>query len=283
MGNIITHNGIYPGTKLEGTERYSTLYHYTSFESFLKIWETRSLKFSNVEDCNDMEEAKYCLEGTNWAQMALFYAFSDLRRNYGQVSLCMDYDSFYRGYASPQMWACYANKAKGVCIKLNFESLDLTDCFYAPIQYKNITDVLKFDGDVLTINDVKKFIEAHKDRVFFTKQFFWENENEFRIVSNRKAYLDISKAIRGIYVTDCDTEECMQIEKMVYPIPVNLVKLHDSDGLIMPISYDTRHYRDQVMRSKYHKLYELEQKIKAYYEENKNNLDIPLLINRNLL
>ena len=43
----MTNNKI-NGEKLTGKNRFKKLYHYTSFDSFVRIWCTQSLKFGEV-------------------------------------------------------------------------------------------------------------------------------------------------------------------------------------------------------------------------------------------
>ena len=50
--------GIFPGEPLKGKERYKKLYHYTSFDSFVKIWLNKNLRFSSSEKVNSILEAK---------------------------------------------------------------------------------------------------------------------------------------------------------------------------------------------------------------------------------
>ena len=51
-----TLNGEFPGKRLKGAKRYEKLYHYTSFESFVKIWLNKTLRFSPVTGVNDIQE-----------------------------------------------------------------------------------------------------------------------------------------------------------------------------------------------------------------------------------
>ena len=53
-----TLNGEFPGKRLKGAKRYEKLYHYTSFESFVKIWLNKTLSFSPVTGVNYIQERK---------------------------------------------------------------------------------------------------------------------------------------------------------------------------------------------------------------------------------
>lgn len=95
MGRITyTANGVFPGHKLRGKERYAKLYHYTSFESFVKIWLSKTLKFSSVKNVNDVLESFRRTQAATFPQMPLMQAFIDIRPQFKQISLTMDYDSY---------------------------------------------------------------------------------------------------------------------------------------------------------------------------------------------
>ena len=49
----------YPGKELSLEEKKQRLYHYTSFNSFVKIWLTKTLKFGNIMDMNDIFESNF--------------------------------------------------------------------------------------------------------------------------------------------------------------------------------------------------------------------------------
>lgn len=54
--SILNSNGRFSGHKLSLKEKKQKLYHYTSFETFVKIWLTKQLRFSAPEGVNDMME-----------------------------------------------------------------------------------------------------------------------------------------------------------------------------------------------------------------------------------
>ena len=62
MVNYIVREGKclqYPGRELSLEEKKQRLYHYTSFNSFVRIWLTQTLKFGVVTDMNDMFEHNF--------------------------------------------------------------------------------------------------------------------------------------------------------------------------------------------------------------------------------
>ena len=120
---IYNCHGIFPGKPLKGKERYKKLYHYTSFDSFVKIWLNKNLRFSSSENVNDILEAKKEYSAPAIAQMPLMIALQEAKASYKQISLTMDFDSYLWGCMSSMMWGYYADKRKGVCIELDYDKL----------------------------------------------------------------------------------------------------------------------------------------------------------------
>ncbi len=249
-----TRNGVYPGAKLNGCDRYKRLYHYTSFDTFVKIWLTKQLKFGVVENVNDIQEAEISCQISNPQQMPLMCAYDDIRREYKQISLTMDYDSYIRGCMSPMMWGHYADKRKGVCIELDYDKLTFPDgSLKGEVKYKPVLPkYCQLNPNIKNITQLRSFIKRKSKEIFFTKQSSWKGENEFRIVCNISDYLDISEAITSVYLTSCDSLECELTEKLVADsVPVKYLKYRGaSNNLALPILIDTKRSREQNIRAK---------------------------------
>lgn len=217
--------GNYPGIRLKGKKQYAKLYHYTSFETFVKIWLSKKLKFGKIENVNDINEAKQTLSTSCHLK-----SIDDLRQAnerikkireelslYKQISLTKDYNSYLKGCMSPMMWGHYGDKRKGVCIELDFNKLNFTkDMIWGNIKYKNdLPAIIKIPYNLDKDKDIKNFPLKNRKDIFFTKTIDWKGENEFRIISKNSEYLDINNAIVAIYVTDCESEVCKFVEKLV--------------------------------------------------------------------
>ena len=213
----ISNNGTFPGKKLKGVERYKRLYHYTSFDSFVKIWLSKSLKFSPVSNVNDIQEKVIEASIANPEQFELAKSFIAMRKSFKQVSFTMDYDSYLKGCMSPMMWGLYADKTKGVCIEFDYDKIQFPrNCLKGIVRYKTLLN--KYDGispDVKTGNDLNRFILKHQKELFFTKNKCWSGENEYRVLSKDDVYLNIENAISAVCLaTDISTESIL-VRKMV--------------------------------------------------------------------
>ena len=206
----------FPGEPLTGDKRFEKLYHYTSFNTFVKIWCTKKLKFGITADVNDILEATNGIKADPH-QIPLMFAFEDVKNAYRQISFTMDYDSFIKGCMSPVMWGIYSDKRKGVCIefdysKLNFPETCLKDIVvYSKEYYYSIT----LASELESIKDIRGFVKDKAKEIFFTKHKSWKNEKEFRIMSDNLEFLDITNAISAVYLTSYNSVECICTENLV--------------------------------------------------------------------
>lgn len=206
------------------------LYHYTSFDTFLRIWASKRLKFGSVKNVNDIEEGRNSFNLSNYgpALIPLCHAYEDIRSSYKQISLNMDYDGGIKGYMSPIMWAHYGDKRKGVCIEFDYNKMNIpAHCFAEKVTYKDtIKKYYELPPGTETISDIKRYIIENRDNIFFTKLKCWEAENEFRIISNQDEFLEIDGAITAIYLTSCESDECIMAENLVKPYSIEVRYIH---------------------------------------------------------
>ena len=116
-------HGQYPGRELTLDERKQRLYHYTSFNSFVRIWLTKTLKFGEVTDMNDMFESNFSAQCHTLEDAKLLDKYLKEKKRYKQISLTMDYDSYTQGCMSQMMWGVYGDKGNGVCIEFDYAKL----------------------------------------------------------------------------------------------------------------------------------------------------------------
>ena len=194
------------------TER---LYHYTSFDNAMAIIATGKLRFSQLCNLNDINEAyrpEYIGIDKTASISDFDKGFSTLDKGvitkaiqkFQQISLSMDSDDNY-GFAISPMWGHYAQKGTGICIVFDKNKLirKLNPDDYGIVQYKK-----ERDGSIIipleNTEDCTGYINSHKREIFFTKTSDWSYEQEFRIVkmSKRKTnrYLDIKDAIIAVII-----------------------------------------------------------------------------------
>lgn len=280
----MTANGEYPGHKLKGKERYAKLYHYTSFEAFVKIWLSKSLKFCNVKNMNDVLESTLTPSMSLFWQAPLAYAYLDIRPRFRQISFTMDYDSYIKGCMSPVMWGTYADKKNGVCIELDYDKLKFPKgVIKGPVVYKEFVDLYKeIPPEVCTVNQLKQFIIKNKRKEFLTKQLSWKGENEYRVLLFDGDYLDISNAINAVHVISYSSDVCHFVEQLVKDeIPVKYLHYTSSNNKALPVMTVAKNVRKQMDNAKTNPnnaLAGLSEKARLIYDEHKNNPDYPLVL-----
>jgi len=155
---------------LKGEERYKRLYHFTSFDSFVKIWLSKRLLFAPVANVNDVEEACWSVSSSNPQQLPLYYAYNELRNEYKQISLSMDKDSATKGWMSPFMWGVYGDKRKGVCIEIDYSKLNFRNTMLKDVvAYKKIFNPIELAPEMKSMKDILVYLKRYRKRIFFTK------------------------------------------------------------------------------------------------------------------
>lgn len=249
------------------------LYHYTSLDSFSKIWISHSLLFSESKRTNDVFESIKILEigecrlPYNGEEKGLEVQghfnkmFWDEVGKYKQISLLHDYKDGIKGYASPMMWGHYAQKGKGVCIEFDSEKIQFPKdgCIHKKeVEYTTEVPIINLTDGVDLHNKelINKYIDEHIDDIFFKKHIHWEHENEYRIVSNKANSLDIQDAITNIYLpyNEADVEYKI-IEKLVDGSKV---------GLLTILTYGSNHRKITAYDSR-----KLNKLLKSYREKSK--------------
>lgn len=281
MKRLYTSHGEYPGDKLKGEERFKKLYHYTSFDTFVKIWLSEELLFGDIQKVNDIQESDFPVNAENMQQWAVMQKFRELRLKYKQISLTMDFDTYLWGCMSTQMWAYYADKSQGVCIELDYNKLNFPKTsIHAPIRYRNYTNGVTLDPKLSTTKDIKRFIKRNKSKLFFTKQFTWKGENEYRIVSDSDRALSISNAITCIYVTDTSSVNFDLLVKLIGgKVPIKRIKFLDRNGLSIPVLTDAiedKERREKASKGDFQIL--LQEQINEKLEECKDDETKSLLM-----
>lgn len=241
-------NGVYPGQRLSLAEKSAHLYHYTTFESFVKIWLSQELLFSPLNRMNDIQEKSVRCASPTLDSAVMMLAYREQREAYKQISFTMDYDSYFKGCMSPTMWGHYADKSNGVCLELDSSLISFpAGVMRGPIRYQKYLDhYMPIPTSLRSWDDVEKYIRKNAKRIFFTKQSSWRDENEYRVVSRDLRSLNISGAIVAVYLTANNSKECLLTEKLVDgKAPVKYLTYSSTlDNRSIPVLKDTRKTRE---------------------------------------
>lgn len=177
------------------------LYHYTTFESAVKILASKKLLFSDFRRLNDINESF----GPTVIYDKVFSVsevtgFEKILNNYKQISFTMD-EGKRKGFNIPAMWGHYATRGNGVCLVLDYSKIEKhiksTKYLYAKkVEYSepNFSDISYYKDYGVSFEE---FVGISKDDLFFHKTKDWEYEHEYRIIaiSDEIKALDINKFI----------------------------------------------------------------------------------------
>lgn len=197
------------------------LFHFTKFESFLKILEDMTLLPSSFGNLNDMNEGNVNNMNMNNNFLVMYNAEKYIKDRCRILSFSQNYDigGFgQEGTNHPAMWAHYAENSNGVCIVLDKDAFVkknkevLGKHFY---KFEDIVyDIFNTPNDKVInykANTPEEFIMNNWKALFFMKHKDWENEDEHRlfimdyngklsidgcikyIVLGRKVFLDASR------------------------------------------------------------------------------------------
>lgn len=158
------------------------VFHFTKFESALRIIASKSLKFGRFENMNDIAEAKRDVYGMISADIIN----AELSK-YQSISLTLD-DPSHRGFKIDPLWGHYAQGGNGACLVFDIEKLSQkmkeqfgTNAIIAPIDYSSeFTNAIFTKGD--SQEAVRQYIEDNLEDIFFTKSLDWKYEQELRIL-----------------------------------------------------------------------------------------------------
>ena len=179
------------------------LYHYTLFESAVKIMASKKLLFSDFRKSNDINESFGPTVKYNGFSEPEIDGFEKILNLYKQISFTMDKVN-HKGFDIPAMWGHYAARGNGVCLVLNYgkikEHIKATSYLYAKeVEYSepDFSNISYCKHYGVSFED---FIVQSKDDLFFHKTTDWEYEQEYRIIAiddDVKA-LDISEFIVAV-------------------------------------------------------------------------------------
>ena len=255
------------------------LYHYTSFESFVKIWLSQKILLGSIENVNDFMEYKHTVEVNNPCSLPLTEAFNDVRMSFRQLSFTLDDDQM-EGFKNPMMWGQYANKGRGVCMEFDFNKLylnykDKSEVFDGFVCYKDKLPKLPPINGIITRNDIRRYILRNKEPIMFTKFTVWDAENEYRIVSDNISEIEIDNTISAVYLTSCLSDECVFVEKLLENTNVPVWTLCVTTDMFFS---QIQIVDPQKRRNKIKESCDINSQAKDYYQRHKNDCNASLIM-----
>lgn len=255
------------------------LYHYTSFESFVKIWLSKKILLGSIENVNDFMEYKHTVEVNNPCCLPLTEAFNDVRMSFRQLSFTLDDDQM-EGFKNPMMWGQYANKGRGVCMEFDFNKLylnykDKSEVFDGFVCYKDKLPKLPPINGIITRNDIRRYILRNKEPIMFTKFTVWDAENEYRIVSDNISEIEIDNTISAVYLTSCLSDECVFVEKLLENTNVPVWTLCVTTDMFFS---QIQIVDPQKRRNKIKESCDINSQAKDYYQRHKNDCNASLIM-----
>ncbi len=163
--NFMTYNG-------------NHLFHYTKFDSALKIISSRKLLFGDFRNMNDIAESQKEILGDEKTNKEL--------NKYRAISLTYD-DRHPRGFEIDSLWGHYADKGNGAC--LVFDKSKLLTAFDSLQDFHKNSEIEYVDGSNKAVflesteeRAIAEEIERKYREIFFAKSDDWSIEHEYRLL-----------------------------------------------------------------------------------------------------
>lgn len=208
----------------------SKLYHYTKFDTAIKILESHSLKFGKLCNMNDIHENDK-LSYVDLSGNPIKYFSSDILETidnemakYRQISLTIDDEEQNKlGFDLHQMWGLYADKGKGVCLVFDKDTLCNNldkDVQHINVSYDKVVEsfyIAKHSDSQSIQKDIQKQIK----KLFFHKRKEWEHEQEYRLIKRcpsqkKEEYLDYGSSLNFIILNSViEDVDVIRFKKMV--------------------------------------------------------------------
>ena len=196
------------------------LYHYTKFDTAIKILESHSLRFGRLHNMNDIHEndklSYVDTMGTpiNSFPSDVLDAIDCEMAKYRQISFTSDNDKLDKlGFDLHQMWGLYADNGKGVCLVFDKDILcNNLDKYiiHRTVSYdKNVESF--YIANVTDSQNIEIDIQRQAKMLFFHKRKEWEHEQEYRYIKRcpnlkKEEYLDYGKALKYIILNSAIEE-----------------------------------------------------------------------------
>jgi hypothetical protein len=199
----------------EQFEQTEKLYHFTKFDTALKIIESNRLRFGRLDNMNDIHENDKMefVDANNHIinefPSEVLNALHDEIYKYRQISLTAEGEPGDKlGFDLHQMWGLYADKGEGVC--LVFDKNELAKWLDVGMGQERVSYDDTIESFFISFsNDPQKVpdeVRDHINDIFYHKRKEWEHEQEFRLlkrcpVTTKEEYLWYGKALKYIILS----------------------------------------------------------------------------------
>ena len=199
----------------EQFEKTEKLYHFTSFDTALKIIESNRLRYGRLNNMNDIHENDKIVlvdannHPTNKFPSDVLDELYDEIYKYRQISLTADDNEGDKdGFDLHQMWGLYADKGEGVC--LIFDKKELEKGFGSATLHDRVSYDKTVDSYYISLSNtadkVSVEIREHANEIFFHKRREWEHEQEYRLLrrcplATREEYLFLGHALKFVILS----------------------------------------------------------------------------------
>ena len=199
----------------EQFEKTEKLYHFTSFDTALKIIESNHLRYGRLNNMNDIHENDKIVfvdannHPTDKFPSDVLDELYDEIYKYRQISLTADdKEGDKDGFDLHQMWGLYADKGEGVC--LIFDKKELEKGFGSATLHDRVSYDKTVDSYYISLSNtadkVSVEIREHANEIFFHKRREWEHEQEYRLlrrcpIATREEYLFLGHALKFVILS----------------------------------------------------------------------------------
>lgn len=199
----------------EQFEKTEKLYHFTSFDTALKIIESNSLRYGRLNNMNDIHENDKIVfvdannHPTDKFPSDVLDELYDEIYKYRQISLTADDNEGDKdGFDLHQMWGLYADKGEGVC--LIFDKKELEKGFGSATLHDRVSYDKTVDSYYISLSNtadkVSVEIREHANEIFFHKRREWEHEQEYRLLrrcplATREEYQFLGHALKFVILS----------------------------------------------------------------------------------
>lgn len=194
------------------------LYHFTSFDTALKIVESNRLRFSRLSNMNDIHENDKLMfadangQGFDEFPSDVLDALYDEIYKYRQISLTADSeDGDKDGFDLHQMWGVYADKGEGVCLVFDKDELDKNfEMINIHKKRVNYDKTQELDSYIVSLSqnpgNVPAEVKGQLSKFFFHKRKEWEHEQEYRLIKRcpntvKEEYLLLGHALKFVILS----------------------------------------------------------------------------------